>query len=61
MYLYREIQEEPIVWWNPLALEYEVDAWLATAVGKSQCVDQLISFLRLLTPNPPKEGVGSVS
>ena len=48
-YLYREIQEKPIVWWHPLALQHEVDAWLATAVGKSQCVDQLISFLRLLT------------
>ena len=48
-YLYREIQEKPIVWWDPLALEYEVDAWIAAAAGKPQCVDQLISFLRMLT------------
>ena len=48
-YFYREIQEKPIVWWDPLALEYEVDAWIAAAAGKSQCVDQLISFLRLFT------------
>ena len=48
-YFYREIQEKPIEWWDPLALEYEVDAWIKTAVGKSRCVDQLISFLEILT------------
>ena len=49
-YLYREVQGKPIVWWDPLSLEAEVDAWLVIASGKAQCVDQLISFLRLLTP-----------
>ena len=48
-YLYREIREKPIVWWEPMALESEVDLWLATAVGKAHCVDQLIGFLRVLT------------
>ena len=48
-YLYREIQEKPIVWWEPLPLEAEVDAWLAPAAGKARCVDQLIGFLRVLT------------
>ena len=47
-YLYREIQERPIVWWEPLSLEAEVGAWLAPAAGKAKCVDQLISFLRIL-------------
>ena len=48
-YLYREIQEEPIVWWETLALESEIEEWLETADGKANCVDQLISFLRTLT------------
>ena len=48
-YMYREIREEPIVWWEPLELESEVDLWLATAAGKAHCVDQLIAFLRMLT------------
>ena len=49
-YLYREIQGEPIPWWEPFSLEPEVDAWLAIAAGKGRCVDQLIGFLRILTP-----------
>ena len=49
-YLYREVQGEPIPWWEPLSLEHEVDAWLAIAAGKGRCVDQLIGFLRILTP-----------
>ena len=48
-YLYRELQEKPITWWEPLALRSEVETWLATAAGNATCVDQLISFLSVLT------------
>ena len=48
-YLHREIQEKPIVWWEPLSLEDEVNAWLEPATGKAKCVDQLVGFLRMLT------------
>ena len=48
-YLYRELREQPIAWWDPLALHSEVEAWLATAAGNAICVDQLIEFLRKLT------------
>ena len=34
----------------PLAMRSEVELWLAPAVGKAQCVDQLIGFLRTLAP-----------
>ena len=44
-YLYREVQDEPIKWWNPLALRPEVEAWLEVAAGNPICVDQLITFL----------------
>ena len=50
-YLYRELQEQPIVWWEPLALRSEVEAWLAPAAGNALCVDQLIGFLRMLAPD----------
>ena len=46
-YFYREIQEKPIVWWEMLALDSEVEDWLETAIGNANCVDQLISFLRV--------------
>ena len=56
-YLYREIQGEPIAWWEPFTLEPEVEAWLKTAAGSARCVDQLIGFLRILTPEA-QLGVG---
>ena len=49
-YLYRELQDEPILWWDPQALRPEVESWLAPANAKATCVDQLVSFLRPLTP-----------
>lgn len=49
-YLYREVEGQPIVWWEPLALRTEVEAWLAPAAGNAQCVDQLIGFIRTLGP-----------
>ena len=48
-HLYREIQEMPIVWWEPLSLKAEVDMWLGSAAGKARCADQLIGFLRPLS------------
>ena len=47
-YLYRELNGQPIVWWEPLALRTEVEAWLAPAAGNARCIDQLICFLRIL-------------
>ena len=49
-YLYQEFQEQPIVWWEPLALRSDVESWLVTAAGNALCVDQLIGFLRMLAP-----------
>ena len=49
-YLYREVQDGPIAWWEPLALRSEVEAWLAAAAGRAICVDQLIIFLGVLAP-----------
>ena len=51
-YLYHEVQTSRIPWWEPHALQPEVRAWLATAIGKPDCVDQLISFLRVLESEP---------
>lgn len=48
-YLYREVQNKPIVWWEPLAWRSEVEAWLAVAKGHASCVNQLINFLDVLT------------
>ena len=47
-YLYREVQDKPIAWWEPLAWVSEVEAWLEAAAGIAQCVDQLVSFLGVL-------------
>ena len=44
-YLYREVETEPIIWWDPLSWELTVEEWLATAQGSSTCIDQLISFM----------------
>ena len=49
-YFFREFAEQPIAWWEPLALRSEVEAWLTPAAGNALCVDQLIGFLRTLAP-----------
>ena len=49
-YLYREIKGTPIVWWEPLSMKVEVDMWIGSAVGKARCADQIIGFLRPLSP-----------
>jgi hypothetical protein len=45
-YLYHEVGDEPIVWWEPLAWLPAVDQWLPHARGNATCVDQLIAFLK---------------
>ena len=47
-YLYREIQDKPILWWDPIAWQSEVEAWLLVAKGHASCVYQLINFLDTL-------------
>ena len=49
-YFHREFQDEPIRWWTPLAWRSEIEAWLVLAAGNAICVDQLIIFLGILTP-----------
>ena len=49
-YLYPEVEESRITWWQPLTMQPEVEAWLVTAAGRLYCVDHLIRFLRVLTP-----------
>lgn len=44
-YLYRELDGDPIVWWDPLGWREVVERWLMVATGRPGCVDQLISFL----------------
>lgn len=49
-YLYREVVDKPIEWWNPYDLIAEVEAWIELAGGNRICVDQLIGFLHVLEP-----------
>ena len=44
-YQYREYKGELIVWWDPIVMQSEVEAWLPIATGKALCVDQVIFFL----------------
>jgi hypothetical protein len=48
-YLYREIEKDRIVWWEPLAWQSTVEEWVPLAQGDPHCVDQLISFVAALT------------
>ena len=49
-YLYREIEKNPLMWWDPLAWRSTVDRWFPIAQGNRTCVDQLISFVAPLGP-----------
>ena len=40
-YLYREVDDAPIEWWDPLELVSEAEAWLVPAAGNAMCVNQL--------------------
>ena len=48
-YLYRELQGEAIVWWDPLVWQDSVALWLPIAQSHAACVDQLIGFIRPLS------------
>jgi hypothetical protein len=48
-YLYRELEGDPIAWWQPVAWEATVETWLSLAEGNATCVDHLIGFIRPLT------------
>ena len=48
LHLYREVDDTPITWWDPLELASEVEAWLVPAAGNAMCVNQLISFVSVL-------------
>jgi cytochrome c1 len=50
-YLYQEVKDTPIGWWDPVAWQAEIDAWLPIAAGNATCVDQFISFLGGLAPS----------
>ena len=50
-YLYREADNTPIAWWNPLELASEVEAWLVPAAGNAMCVNQLLGFVSALGPD----------
>ena len=47
-YLYREVVDKQIEWWDPRDLIDEVEAWLEPAAGNAICADQLVGFLRVL-------------
>jgi len=49
-YLYPEVANEPIVWWEPMTWQSTIERWLPFARGNPRCVDQLISFLGSLAP-----------
>ena len=44
-YLYRELDGQPIIWWDPEALRPEVEAWLSPAAGNGMCANQLVGLL----------------
>ena len=44
-YQYRELKGEPIIWWDPVAMQSDVEAWIPVATGKSLCIDQIIIFV----------------
>jgi DNA-binding transcriptional ArsR family regulator len=48
-YLYRELEGDPIAWWQPVAWDATVETWLSLAEGNATCVDHLIGFIRPLT------------
>ena len=50
-YLYREVDDAPLAWWDPLELVSEVEAWLVPAAGNAMCVNQLLGFVSELGPD----------
>ena len=50
-YLYREVADRAIIWWDPAEWASEVEAWLALSSGKGTCVDQLVRSLGAMPPD----------
>jgi hypothetical protein len=44
-WLYRELANEPIQWWDPTEWRDTVEQWLPNARGNTSCIDQLVGFL----------------
>ena len=49
-HLYRETHEDPTEWWDPFAMQSEVESWLMVVAGRALCLDQFVRFLRVLSP-----------
>jgi len=47
-YLYREVERDPVVWWDPRGWQATVARWLPLARGNPTCVDHLIAFVAAL-------------
>ena len=61
-YLYPEVQDSPIPWWEPLALQPVVEAWLPAASGSAICcrpAHQLPGRACVRGPSSHRAGVGS--
>ena len=48
-YLYREVSDEPIVWWRPSDLQDDIDRILATGDASPMCPGMLVAFLGSLS------------
>ena len=46
----RETHADPTEWWDPFAMQSEVESWLMVAAGRALCLDQFVRFLRVLSP-----------
>jgi hypothetical protein len=61
-YLYRELDGDPITWWDPLALKPAITRWIPFATGHPICVHQFINFLRpLASADQVRLGLPSIS
>ena len=49
-YLYREVDDAPIEWWDPLELVSVVEAWQVPAAGSAMCVNQLLNSVSANEP-----------
>jgi hypothetical protein len=47
-FLHREVESEPLTWTDPIAWRETIEAWLAIAAGRPQCVDALIGLVHTM-------------
>lgn len=57
-YLYSEVTDKPLVWWDPLAWPVAIERWLGVAGGKPICVDNLVRFLASSLPATEQARLG---